>query len=211
VILTFDEKVDNYNDSVDEEYQIYNMYELNDVLIDYGYDEYELDDLYSLDEIDSRYFDTNDDYFWKASNGYYYSGDKSDVLDMIGDETDAENGNTFYRYVVNIDGTDYGFIRAIDVLIKNDVLKANSKDVQKINSILTNMTVPELRRFKDNSKCYFTEKGKQHYNGVIKKISDIISKYGYEVEEQSKELDNYDQVDDYQVIAKYLYRKREKH
>ena len=201
------ELIDKYNATVNDEEKIYPMYELTDVLLNYGYDEYEIEDIYSLDIINNQYFDDDDEYFWWSSDGYLYSGNIDDVLAIIGNNVDSiENDNNFYRYTINIDGEEYGFIRGIDILIEKGILDADDKKVQRINALLSRMTTPEMRLINENSRCYFTEKGKQYFSNVINQISNILNDLGYEVEEQVRTFDNFEKVDDYQVVAKRLLK-----
>ena len=199
--------IDEYNATVNNEERIHPMYELTDVLLDYGYDEYDIEDIYSLDVINNQYFDNDDEYFWWSSNGYLYSGNIDDVIAVIGNSIDSiENNNNFYRYTINIDGEEYEFIHGIDILIEKGILDEDDKKVQRINALLSRMTTPEIRLMNENNRCYFTEKGKQYFSNVINQISNILKNLGYEVKEQIKAFDNFEKVDDYQVVAKRLLK-----
>ena len=196
-----DKLIDKYNDN--NENEIHYMSELEDYLYDYGYDEYEVEEALStgvLDGLmDSSYFDIDDKYFWLSDNGYLYSGNDSEILAIVNDSSN-EDSSIVYRYIININGKEYGFIRGLDLI--DDI---NPKVLQRVNAMLSTMTTPEVRLLNKNSKCWFTEKGNDKYKYVINEISSILDDYGYEVKCIEKDISSlneneYHIVDDYQVI-----------
>jgi len=201
------EEIEKYNESVSEEKEIHEMSDLKNELINYGYDEYEIEDIYLLNEIRPEYFDEDDEYFWWADNGYLYSGNESDVIALIGNNEDTKESNTLYRYVIDIDGKEYGFIRGIDEIMEKGEITEDSKEIQRINSLLSRMTVPMINDLQEEKRCYFTEKGKSFYKGIIQQISDILNELGYKVKEITKETNNFIKIDKYQVLAKHLKNK----
>ena len=196
-----DKLIDKYND--DNENEIHYMSELEDYLYDYGYDEYEVEEALStgvLDGlIDSSYFDIDDKYFWLSDNGYLYSGNDSEIL-AIANDSSNEDSSIIYRYIININGKEYGFIRGLDLI--EDI---NPKVLQRVNAILSTMITPEVQLLNENSKCWFTEKGNNKYKYVINEISSILDDYGYKVKCIEKDISSlneneYHIIDDYQVI-----------
>ena len=203
-----DEKIRDFNDSVGENEQIFFMYELEDELINYGYEPYEFEnDLYDLSIIDERYFDSNDDYFWWSDNGYLFSGNDEEVLAIINsyeDTSENTDSGNFYRYTVSIDGEDLGFVTAFDKLIDKGVVEENGKIIQRVNSLFSRMKVPEFVKLDDSKRSWFTEKGKEKFSSIISSLIKILNELGYATKEQSCSIDNVSDkvvaVDDYQVL-----------
>ena len=182
--------LDEYNDNMDDFDQIYDMSNLTSYLYDYGYKDDEINDLSNINIIDIDNFDINDDYFWRNEyNGYLCSGSAEEVYNILllpysqknnkinitEDELKATHQN-IYRYELIINGTNYGFFNGIQYLWEKK--KIDNKVMKKLNTYFSQMAViPYTIITQTNKKCYFTEKGYQHYQFAFESIFKDIKKY----------------------------------
>ena len=190
--------IEKYNEENDE--KIYHMYELNDFLYDEGYSEEEIEEGLNIFNND---FDYNDEYFWKnRQNGYLYSGNLNDTYYTMVYRDNATNDSTLYRYVIEIDGKDYGFLHAIDKLVEKGILNYNDPAVKKSNVLFSSLETPPYMLSQKGSH-WFTSKGNERYKYAIDNISKLLSEKDIKVKQLTRQVDDkVIEIDDYQAIVK---------
>ena len=195
--MNYHELINKYNEEVDEDEAIYNMDELYNYLIDYGYEEDEIDNCFddtslfytTMDDLFERdKFNINDEYFWQDNNsGYLYSGSAEvayasvignnniftddDISSNDNDEKDdAEYGDIdqhAYRIEININGQNYGFLKGIDVLIESGKISEDDEIINLAHALFSKLPRTNSHLLPKESRFYFTEFGYQRFKQAI--------------------------------------------
>ena len=204
------EQIEQYNDTVDDIYCIYEMYNLDDLLSALGYDVSNITDIYGLEEIDESNFDENDSYVWLSKeNGYIYSGDLNCALAVAAvdsnDSQELEPNATLYRLEADVDGKSLGFAAAMEELLDSGDLSEDDKEVQTLNALLSNMKTPTVLSLADDKQCWFTEAGVSHFSNLISEVKNLFKNLNIPIYERTMTLTDPSKatvVDQYQVLAK---------
>lgn len=194
-LINYVTKIKEYNNACTDEFnQIYSMNELFDFLIDYGYEEDEINQYFEnnnnslINIIDNNNFHLADDYFWlNQNNGYLYSGSAKDAYNIVvtdeninesannDDDNEEENiepnivyQNAFpaYRFELIINSQHFGLLQGIDELINKKLI--TKQFANKVDKAFSFLPVPEMNIYKNKtSKAYFTKLGLEHFEFIL--------------------------------------------
>lgn len=195
-LINYITKIQEYNDICTDEFsQIHSMNELFDFLIDYGYEEdeinqyFESNDNNSINIINSNNFHLIDDYFWlNQNNGYLYSGSAKDAYNIVVTDknvnesvNDDNNGESIksdmvhqdifpiYRFELIINSQHFGLLQGINELINNKLI--TERFANKVDKAFSFLPVPEMNIYKNKiSKAYFTKLGLEHFEFILTDI-----------------------------------------
>ena len=195
-LINYVAKIQEYNNTcIDEFSQIYSMNELFDFLINYGYEEDEINQYLesngnnSINIINSNDFDSTDDYFWlNQNNGYLYSGSAKDAYNIVvtdknvnkstnddnneeSIESDIVHQDIFpvYRFELIINSQHFGLLQGIDELINKELI--TERFANKVDKAFSFLPVPEMNIYKNKiSKAYFTKLGLEHFEFILTDI-----------------------------------------
>lgn len=207
-LINYMEEIDKYNENQDYFYQILPMEELNNYLIEYGYEDYF--SLSDIDIIDPEKFSKRDKFFWQNyTTGYLHSGSAKEAYHIliknneVVDEDDVNENEKLYRYEIIINNRTYGFIRGVDKLIELNL--ASPKLIRKINTCFSEMNAP-FNDSMQNAKYYFTEYGFQHFQFAFKIIIPLLKKVCDDVKliiinKNDIKKDAIKYIDKYQIVV----------